>query len=134
MGAYCYDYKSKLVYENNEAEYEGLEQDLPDISYALEGEIDIRGDSLHHTLLFKARQGQKIIELHHLIGEEDLIFFVVFDLETRTKNIYRAPNEVDIPFEPCDCRRLGLEPTADELEREKEELDNISVSDDDLPF
>jgi hypothetical protein len=134
MGAYVYDYESKLLYENKESEYEEVEQDLPDISYALQGEVDIRGDSLRHTLLFKARQGQKIIELHHSIGEEDLIYFVVFDLEKRTKNIYRAPNEVDIPFEAWDCRRLGLEPTAEELDREKEELDSISISDEDLPF
>lgn len=129
MGAFGYGYKSKLLFENKKDDFESYENDLPEISYTLDGEIDIRGDSLHHTLLFKTRQGQNIIELHYVFDEEEIIYFVVYNLETRTRSIYRTPNDVD-QFTPSICRRLGIEPTKEEIDKDKP----IDIPEDDLPF
>ena len=133
MGSYCYGYRSKLEYANKDDNYEIVKEGLPEFSYSIDVDEDIRGDSVHHAILFRDCNDNEVIEIHKYDTGESFLQIIVYDLKTRTKKTCELlPVKTNQPFSVQDCRVLNIEPTEEEIEKSKKEA--IEIEDDDLPF
>ena len=113
-------YKSKLGYINKD----GVKDDLPEVSFVLDSEEDDNG--VYEQYSYFIKQNDIVIKVITDKNQTKL-YFVVYNLKTKTKNMYILPNEKCQPFNIDDFSSLGIK-------LPKEEKKPSENPDDGLPF